>query len=75
MSAVYRWEVLIVIITESDLMMDDNGQPVVSVAGESLMVSGIDCFLQDVRRDDGRGMFLGCGLWLVYAGLYPAGAG
>ena len=23
------WEVLIVIITESDLMMDDNGQPVI----------------------------------------------
>lgn len=39
------------IITESDLMMDDNGQPVVSAAGESLMVSGIDCFLQDVRNE------------------------
>jgi len=40
-----------VIITESDLMMDDNGQPVVSAAGENLMVSGIDCFLQDVRNE------------------------
>lgn len=39
------------IITESDLMMDDNGQPVISAAGESLMVSGIDCFLQDVRNE------------------------
>lgn len=39
------------IITESDLMMDDNGQPVVSAAGENLMVSGIDCFLQDVRNE------------------------
>ena len=39
------------IITESDLMMDDNGQPVVSAAGESLMVSGIDCFLQNVRNE------------------------
>lgn len=32
-------------------MMDDNGQPVVSAAGENLMVSGIDCFLQDVRNE------------------------
>ena len=39
------------IITESDLMMDDNGQPVVSAAGENLMVSGIDSFLQDVRNE------------------------
>ena len=39
------------IITESDLMMDDNGQPVISAAGESLMVSGIDCFLQNVRNE------------------------
>ena len=39
------------IITESDLMMDDNGQLVVSAAGENLMVSGIDCFLQDVRNE------------------------
>ena len=39
------------IITESDLMMDDNGQPVISAAGESQMVSGIDCFLQDVRNE------------------------
>lgn len=39
------------IITESDLMMDDSGQPVISAAGESLMVSGIDCFLQDVRNE------------------------
>ena len=39
------------IITESDLMMDDDGQPVVSAAGENLMVSGIDCFLQDVRNE------------------------
>lgn len=39
------------IITETDLMMDDQGQPVISVAGESQMVSGIDCFLQDVRNE------------------------
>lgn len=39
------------IITESDLMMNDSGQPVISAAGESLMVSGIDCFLQDVRNE------------------------
>ena len=38
------------IITETDLMMDDQGQPVISAAGESQMVSGIDCFLQDVRN-------------------------
>ena len=39
------------IITETDLMMDDQGQPVISAAGESQMVSGIDCFLQDVRNE------------------------
>lgn len=38
-------------ITETDLMMDDQGQPVISAAGESQMVSGIDCFLQDVRNE------------------------
>ena len=39
------------IITDTDLMMDDQGQPVISAAGESQMVSGIDCFLQDVRNE------------------------
>lgn len=39
------------IITETDLMMDDQGQPVISASGESQMVSGIDCFLQDVRNE------------------------
>ena len=39
------------IITETDLMMDDQGQPVISAAGENQMVSGIDCFLQDVRNE------------------------
>ena len=39
------------IITETDLMMDDQGQPAISAAGESQMVSGIDCFLQDVRNE------------------------
>ena len=39
------------IITETDLMMDERGQPVVSAAGDSLMVSGIDCFLQDIRNE------------------------
>ena len=39
------------IITETDLMMDDQGQPVISAAGEIQMVSGIDCFLQDVRNE------------------------
>lgn len=39
------------IITDTDLMMDDHGQPVISAAGESQMVSGIDCFLQDVRNE------------------------
>ena len=40
------------IITETDLMMDDQGQPVISAAGESQMVSGIDCFLQDVSNEE-----------------------
>ena len=39
------------IITDTDLMMDDEGKPVISAAGESQMVSGIDCFLQDVRNE------------------------
>lgn len=61
------------IITETDLMMDERGQPVVSAAGDSLMVSGDRLFSAGYQKrggDNRRGMFLGCGLWVVYVGFY-----
>lgn len=39
------------ILTETDLMLDDTGQPVPLASGEEALAGGLDCFLQDIRLE------------------------
>lgn len=39
------------ILTETDLMLDDTGQPVLLASGEEALAGGLDCFLQDIRLE------------------------
>ena len=52
------------ILTETDLMLDDTGQPVPLASGEEALAGGLDCFLQDIRLEalsDGPGTGRGGG--------------
>lgn len=39
------------ILTATDLMLDDAGQPVPLASGEEALAGGLDCFLQDIRLE------------------------
>ena len=49
------------ILTATDLMLDDAGQPVPLASGEDALAGGLACFLQDIRLEaltmEGEGFF------------------